>query len=798
MGAYRNFDNRDAYFDKDEKPLHGKLIFYYRHTTSLAPIYSYHLKHHIYYEIANPVFTDAHGQTETQVFLKGETDYTVYYYKYIGNGMMSTDNDPTHWELQYTADNLNPTTPSSLEDLNAEMSVPNLVALRNVSSSLLTDGTTALLNGYFEAGDKPIVAYVWNPNSTVSDNGGSVIKANDASVGRWEMVLQSDYLDVRHFGVFGGADYYQSNELASQFGAATGFANFNGVDLFIPNGYYMFIGGNFQVVSKIRVADRTVLMAKAGTTTTLKCESIVGTQSQLFRNDPDSIESANYGHLNITCDEAYSGWIGNANAITFTAKVYHINSTNNFYSINDAKVIFEVSFPYTIRLTNCVIESAGNIAGPIYVTKTHIDSTMLADNYSVSDIYPSQCTTALRDWKTADDYIKIKNKLNQNDYGDLGEQTITNANFLAGALVENCYGSGSFNGDCELHNCNLVMTVNNTPFVNAVDCTLNFSANSTISSLNLLGSSLTSSTKITIVGYTNIDDSVVNCELDVRSTIHATDSTLSTVDCIEPHIFRCNLNGNVNHTWGSSPINFELVGNYFNGTYHNMTRHPSSSTTAALVNGTWANNFASTATHFIAMDRTYLHNTEILHQYKYYGNSGPNVLQKSASAQFYKRLYWETDSDLPADDYLVYIIEAGDDNGLRIYSHGHPFTMSFFSVGTSSISKKLTISMQDWYTPGLGSTAYTDSYRPPDETPNCQLPTQTRRVSTTAYRYSSSDETKVFANLEFQSGYQWKVSTGRQFTAGYMIYRIKYDEAGDFGHWWTTRPHTMYVEVSLE
>lgn len=448
-------------------------------------------------------------------------------------------------------------------------------------------------------------------------------------------------------------------------------------------------------------------------------------------------------------------------------------------------------------MTNCVIESAGNIAGPIYVTNTHIEASMLADGYLVHNIYPTDITTSLHDWNTADDYIKIKNKLNQSDYGDLGVQTITDAVFHAGALVENCFGTATFNGDCELHNCNLEMTVKNNPFVNAINCTLTFVGSTTLSQLNLLASSLTSSSKIVIISSANIEDATVNCELDVRGTIKAKDSTLSVIDCIEPYLYHCYLNGNVNHTWASSPIKFELVDNYFNGTTHNLSRSAASSVTNGLVYGVWANNYASTSSHFIITDRTYLNPNEIVHLYRYYGNEGPAVLQKSVNANFTKTMYLENAEDKPSDDYLEYIIEAGDDNGLRIYCHGHPFTLSFFSVGTTSISKQLSISMQDYYTPGLGTTAYTDSYRPPTETPNCQLPVQSRRVTSTGYQYLADDATKLFQNLEFVNGCQWKVSTGRQYAAGYMLYRIKYDEAGDFGHWWTSTPHSMFIELQL-
>lgn len=68
-----------------------------------------------------------------------------------------------------------------------------------------TDGDMVLLLGYYEAGDKPIVSYVWDSASTETDNGGNIIKITAITTGRW--IGAFEYANVKDFGAKGDYDY---------------------------------------------------------------------------------------------------------------------------------------------------------------------------------------------------------------------------------------------------------------------------------------------------------------------------------------------------------------------------------------------------------------------------------------------------------------------------------------------------------------------------------------------------------------------------------------------------------------
>ena len=94
----RPFDYKWTWLDDEGKPLAGKVEFCKLHTTVLENIYD-----NQGYPAANPIFTEVQtGQLVHQVFLKDKTDYTVRWYKYVGNGDMTEDQD--NWLFLYSAD----------------------------------------------------------------------------------------------------------------------------------------------------------------------------------------------------------------------------------------------------------------------------------------------------------------------------------------------------------------------------------------------------------------------------------------------------------------------------------------------------------------------------------------------------------------------------------------------------------------------------------------------------------------------------------------------------------------------
>ena len=92
-------------------------------------------------------------------------------------------------------------------------------------------------------------------------------------------------------------------------------------------------------------------------------------------------------------------------------------------------------------LNNCeMLECNKKITNNITIQNMEIDTDWFDDNYDWSKLTLSGCRILLRNCKDANTYIILKNKQNESDYGDLGEQQI-NAQIRAGGTIENCYGT---------------------------------------------------------------------------------------------------------------------------------------------------------------------------------------------------------------------------------------------------------------------------------------------------------------------------------------------------------------------
>ena len=199
----RQFDLWNRYKDNNGNPLHGAVQFNVKDGNTPAPIFSRDGT-----ALNNPILTDIYGRTAQQVFIKA--DVTAYFYKYIGPGSFENlpanginVNDPSLWALQFSCDNV-----FSGEQHIVTDSAPNIGTIAELRSTDIdtigeTDGEKVItLLGYHEIGDKEPINYIWDAESQVNDNGGSVIKNDDLITGRWIMVQPTEHCDSRHFGVF--------------------------------------------------------------------------------------------------------------------------------------------------------------------------------------------------------------------------------------------------------------------------------------------------------------------------------------------------------------------------------------------------------------------------------------------------------------------------------------------------------------------------------------------------------------------------------------------------------------------
>ena len=197
----RNFDQWCRYLDNQGNPLHGCVQFMVKDGNTIAPIYDSDGT-----ALDNPQITDIYGRTEHQVFV--DVDVIAYFYKYIGNGIWSNQqnidtSDVTKWELQHTIESQN-TMDRSITSTGTYC-VASIADLRelNVEDVPSINGVKVItLLGYNQIGDKEPINYYWNPTSTELDNEGSVIKYTGEITGRWIMVQPTTHCDSRHFGIF--------------------------------------------------------------------------------------------------------------------------------------------------------------------------------------------------------------------------------------------------------------------------------------------------------------------------------------------------------------------------------------------------------------------------------------------------------------------------------------------------------------------------------------------------------------------------------------------------------------------
>lgn len=209
----RSFDIWDRYFDNENKPLHGCVAFMVRDGNTPAPIYDQDGT-----SLDNPQITDIYGRTKHQVFI--EEDVTAYFYKYIGQGSLEDEerlginvNDPSKWSLQFTAENQSTYNLHLTSDAAKCVStIADLRALNPANVPEIDGKKVITLLGYYNAGDKEPINYVWDSLQTHTDTGGSYIKCNDLITGRWEMVQPTEHCDSRHFGAFPSNSYNMADQ----------------------------------------------------------------------------------------------------------------------------------------------------------------------------------------------------------------------------------------------------------------------------------------------------------------------------------------------------------------------------------------------------------------------------------------------------------------------------------------------------------------------------------------------------------------------------------------------------------
>ena len=414
----RNFDNYDQFTDNEGNLLQGKLVFCRKGTTTPEPVYAWDSEHNEYVALNPEVFINANGRPENQIFLS-DVDYTIYVYKYIGNGEMDQDSEDENWLAQYSFNNLFLTI-----DIDIKSDTPVLIA--NMAELEATDpdsvGVSAgkklvCLGGYNALGDCPPVFYVWDDANTGTANGVDIVAVTGISVGRWLLVntFTETGFDVRHAGCF-AAQSAAETSIDQSYGLqrADAYAVKYGLKLVIPDlysdTYSYYLLTNLIVNSEVVASDGVKLLT--ATSANLKNVS----EENLSKKVPFILHNLTYsGTWSVTGKTIRTGYFDNQEVgsdtnwpptIVATEKYIYdasfVCDTDPTISLSGIEVVFaETMESETYQLTNCKIESVGKIKHVCSFTGCEIKEIFFHASTVVSDILSctfTDCVSEIGEW----------------------------------------------------------------------------------------------------------------------------------------------------------------------------------------------------------------------------------------------------------------------------------------------------------------------------------------------------------------------------------------------------------------
>ena len=421
----RNLDNFESILDNDKNFLHGKLLFCQKGTTTPEAVYSWDSEHNEYVAITPIVYTDVNGRTDVQVFL-ADKDYTIYVYKYIGNGDMSLDSDDDNWSFQYSYNDV-----FGLDDL--DINSDSITLIDRMDSLKATNPNTipsvngekiVALCGYNELGDCPAVYYRWDDEYSAGANDVDIVAVAGITTGKWMLIntfSENGIFDVRHAGCFPKNDE-ASVEVAQSYALqkADTYAQKFGLTLFVPsifdndNSYY--IGTNITIWSPIWFADG----AKIVTATSLTLDTL--SERNVDRIHPFILHSAtNNGSITSSGDLVHSSWFENTDTtnpsvnyppfIHVRKKFVYDGSFGALgivpsYSFSNIDVeILEFLENEKLEFTNCNIKSDGKIKKGCSFIECEIDGGIFYSGAMFTDNSFTDCTSDIDTWSNTDWYV---------------------------------------------------------------------------------------------------------------------------------------------------------------------------------------------------------------------------------------------------------------------------------------------------------------------------------------------------------------------------------------------------------
>lgn len=647
----RPFDYKWTWLDDEGKPLAGKVEFCKLHTTVLENIYD-----NQGYPAENPIFTEVQtGQLVHQVFLKDKTDYTVRWYKYVGNGDMTEDQD--NWLFLYSADVLWDVYGVEFET-DAYQVVDNIAALRTTEPEAVKTRDSrkvVLLGGYYQLADKPTVMYVWNPSSISGDNGGSVIQVTGINTGRWELVNHFDEsgVDVRHFGVF-GAD--SPSGAADTMSYAIGYANTYAAGINRPLYFPSNAGLTWYKINGLNISG--ALFSK-----NTRIFGNTGTSSLITVRDQDTCldawSNANYAAaFTIAGDTVRTSWgVDTTNCVFDPELRLIIDSPVNTSNKEWSGIIVDALESVTnVQFDGCSLNAIGTIGNGCTFKNMRITESMFASGVNLNTItvfdndiidlsdFPTTATWYALVLENSGHVFDFQGRVVDSSCVNTTSADIHYRNAVFDDYVavqpncsfENCSGDIEITSavqNVQLKNC-ASLNIGGLPVVlstfAAVDSNVSFGRDMTFGSLLLTRTTLSDN------GYTHsatgmaFDGCEVVCGLSC-TTLSARDTVFSgDIVVVNPTFIGCSFNagGIYQNNVTGGVVNFVFRKcNFYGGQGHSI----SAGTANTVVAGEWTGNYSALANHFITINRTNIDPDEQHHTYKYDGNTGPNVLQKLAA-----------------------------------------------------------------------------------------------------------------------------------------------------------------------
>lgn len=422
----RQLDIFQTYYDNEGFPLYGRLRFF---DSDGNPANVYDESGDT--SLGTYVLTDGTGRT-SQIVMLSDIDYDIYFDKWIGPGQIDVTSDEG-WLLEVGhAKSINTKMTEEIEGGNV-YSANTIFDLREVYPDSIGTNNVILL-GYNTPGDKHPVNYIWNSESTDTDNGGSVIKVDGVETGRWEISLLGEEVDVRDFGAFPAqSSNILSAAQASKVLIASQYATQTGKRLFFGGiGYYNVSGLSLNNIS---ANPNVMLMCATNSEVTIyNCDPSV----KLYSKD-----SAN-GTFNVHGDILKTSQdIGNLGGVRFNPKMRFIidsvawHPSSNGKSFSGVDIVVNEITDSPLEFTGCNIISSSKLkasgTNTLKFTECALSESMFSSGNNLAKCTFINCTVL--DW----DNVVFLTSVDTSGYYDFKGRTYTGSTLPAGE-----YTNGQF------------------------------------------------------------------------------------------------------------------------------------------------------------------------------------------------------------------------------------------------------------------------------------------------------------------------------------------------------------------